>query len=115
MTLIQINSNKTLKGHKALLLTQKPVEEFVQSLQSQFPDLEIVSRQVGADRSIASIPDELWKDTTILVTGSGLPTREQAPKLQYVQLTSAGADSVVKSPLFKEKDIAFCTANGVHG
>jgi hypothetical protein len=48
------------------------------------------------------------------MTYNVLPTRELAPKLQYMQLCSAGANHIHRLPLYEETDIAFCTANGVH-
>ncbi|KAF3771303.1 hypothetical protein M406DRAFT_240378, partial [Cryphonectria parasitica EP155] len=59
-----------------------------------------------------------WKDVTILLTGYSrefLPEKDDVPKLQYVQLSSAGANAIVSDPLYTDTDVAFCTANGVHG
>ncbi|KZL74862.1 d-isomer specific 2-hydroxyacid dehydrogenase [Colletotrichum incanum] len=110
--------NKTLKGHKLLILSQwVPPQEYLDKLSSEFPDLKVVHHELGwADRkpSDGFNPDE-WKDVTILLTGSALPTPDEAPKLHYVQLQSAGANHILKDPLFKDTDVSFCTANGVHG
>lgn len=117
MTLIRFGEkppNKTLKGHKLLvaLPSFKPSEEEIDELQSRYSGLEV---QLG---SVKDVTKEEWKDVTILVTGynrEGLPDKDDVPNLEYVQLSSAGANLVVSDPLYKDTDIAFCTANGVHG
>jgi hypothetical protein len=118
MTLIMSTPNRTLKGHKLLVLSPMPVaQHLVDQLKSQFPDLEIVNHTVawGVRDTSHLVSEEEWKGVTILATGTGLPEKGQAPNLQYVQLFSAGANQVLGLPLFKESDIVFCTANGVHG
>jgi hypothetical protein len=111
--------NKTLKGHKLLLLApEAPKPEYLDELRRQFPDLEIVVHLVEWQTTVLpkEFPEDGWKDTTILLaSGNIFPARELVPKLQYVQLVSAGANHILKKPLFSDTDIAFCTANGVHG
>lgn len=117
MTLIKFGQkppNKTLKGHKLLvaLPSFKPSKEEIDAVKSQYPGLEV---QVD---SVKDVTKDEWKDVTILVTGynsEGLPDKDDVPNLEYVQLSSAGANLVVSDPLYKDTDIAFCTANGVHG
>jgi phosphoglycerate dehydrogenase-like enzyme len=118
MTRLMFEPNKTLKGHKLLVLSPMPVEpRLVNHVKARFPDLDIVCHQAawGIRDTYKIVPEEEWKDVTILVSGTGMPHRDQAPKLQYVQLFSAGANHILDLPLFKETDIVFCTANGVHG
>uniref|UniRef100_L2FHD7 D-isomer specific 2-hydroxyacid dehydrogenase n=1 Tax=Colletotrichum fructicola (strain Nara gc5) TaxID=1213859 RepID=L2FHD7_COLFN len=110
--------NPTLKGQKLLILSQfKPDDDYYAKLHSQFPDLKVVYHELGfPEKKPGSTFDESeWKDVTILLTGSALPDPEQAPKLQYVQLQSAGANHILKHPLFTDTDAVFATANGVHG
>ncbi|KAH7323020.1 D-isomer specific 2-hydroxyacid dehydrogenase [Stachybotrys elegans] len=118
MVLVQVVPHKPLQGHKLLVLVPGgPPPSSLDRIRRAFPGLEVVCREKAwADADAAAgVPDDDWKDTTILVTGSALPTRDVAPKLQYVQLMSAGANHVLDHPMFKEPDVAFCTANGVHG
>jgi hypothetical protein len=95
----------------------KVSQRLIDQLKTQFPDLEVVSHEMAwGERDTSNIvPGEDWEDITILCAGSGLPDKDQAPKLQYVQLFSAGANHILEHPLFTETDIVFCTANGVHG
>ncbi len=114
---LKIVPNKTLKGHKLVIATPHPiVPEDLEKLQSRFPDLQITYYTVPWGQKISgNVPDEELKDATIMLSLASLPTREQVPKLEFVQLTSAGANLILKSPLFLDTDVAFCTANGVHG
>lgn len=111
-----------LKGHKLLMLVPPPFApsaEYLAQLKEKYPDLEVfVHSTTWADKTTPTPSEESgwrWEDITILVTGSALPDKEKAVKLQYVQLLSAGANHILKNPLFAETDVAFCTANGVHG
>jgi hypothetical protein len=110
--------NKTLKGHKLLLLVPwTPSKDFLDRLQSEHPDLNVVRYELNwAEASPRSdFPPEEWRDVTILLTGTALPAVGVSPKLEYVQLMSAGANHILKNPLFTDTDVTFCTANGVHG
>ncbi|KAK6447289.1 hypothetical protein FP744_10003539 [Trichoderma asperellum] len=110
--------NHTLTGHKLLLLTpQECPEPYLTTLRDRFPELQVVARTTPFD-TVAyndSVPVDYWDGVTILMTGSSLPTIEQAPKLEFVQLLSAGADFILRQPIFTDTNIAFCSANGVHG
>jgi len=111
------NADGTLKGHSLLLLSPwTPPAEWLDKVRDEYPKLEINYRVVefGA-KTMESVSSEDWSRVTILLTGSFLPTRERAPRLEYVQLLSAGANQILKNPLFLDTDITFCTANGVHG
>lgn len=117
MVLVRYDStppNKTLKGHKLLIALgdYKPSEDELQAVKEKYPDLEI---QTGKKSDLTK---EQWQDVTILVTGynrDGLPDKDDVPNLQYIQLSSAGANLIVDDPLYTDTDVAFCTANGVHG
>lgn len=112
--------NRSLEGHKLLLLSHlAPPKGYLENLRAKFPGLKTEyretqwpSRAPGGD----GFTDDDWKDVTILLTGNAFPpSREAAPKLQYVQLQSAGANMILKHPLFTDTDVVFATANGVHG
>ncbi|KAI5459451.1 hypothetical protein BGZ63DRAFT_391063 [Mariannaea sp. PMI_226] len=117
MALIRVNHNRTLKGHKAVILTTIPVPSgSIQAIRDRFPDLQIIVREVPwLSDHIPDFDEKEWNDTTILLTATFLPTIEQAPRVKYVQLTSAGANHIVSNPFFSETKIPFSTANGVHG
>jgi hypothetical protein len=122
-------ANKNLDGHKLLVLlgvTGPPKlllgiafqPEWIAELKELFSGLEIVAVEGGIWNTPAfeeRFPEKEWKDVTILVTGSALPAPHIAPKLEYVQIQSAGANHIIQHPLFRDTDIALCTASGVHG
>jgi hypothetical protein len=118
---VQTDTNKTLKGHKLLIIAPwKPPAPLLAKLAAAFPDLQVVCDAQGwtsldTPSQLATLPAETWADVTILLTFSTLPTPEQAPRLEYVQLMSAGANHVLDRPMFRDTEAAFCTANGVHG
>ncbi|KAK4163353.1 hypothetical protein QBC43DRAFT_264446 [Cladorrhinum sp. PSN259] len=110
-------NNNTLKGHKLLMVMpwEQPAS-FLEKLAVEFPDLKVATYvQSEWDQGHPPFPEEEWKDVTLLLTFTVLPTPEQAPNLQFVQLMSAGANHVLEAPIFKDTCVKFCTANGVHG
>ena len=115
----QSDPNKALNGHKLIILSPSPPpQDYLDRLRREHPGLKIAHHWLEFSHLKVpdQIPDEEWKHTTILLTsGRALPPREKVPKLEYVQITSAGANPILKHPLFTDTDISFCTANGVHG
>src|SRR5579859_7745830 len=95
-----------------LVLVQTEItEQWQERLQRLSPDLRFDFYQ---GKSTAEIPDEVWKDVEIVhMSGGKFPTPEQAPRLRWVQLFSAGANQVLTQPLFKS-DVLFTTSSGVH-
>lgn len=86
-------------------------EQWLGRLQSISPALHI-TLHLGRDGQ--TIPTEVWRDVEIAYTFSNhLPEPEQAPHLRWVQLFSAGADGVLKQPLF-QTPVRFTTASGIH-
>lgn len=117
MVLIKVPSSP-LKNHTLLILTPfTPPASQLETIRNSYPDLKVVTYDLpwGAPGLPDDFDEAIWKDVTILLTSSYLPAKELVPRLQYVQLTSAGANHLVGKPLFSETDVPFCTANGVHG
>lgn len=70
--------------------------------------------------TLADIPAEALSDADVLYTAGDLPMPEAAPALRWVQVHSAGVDSLIRHPLFLRAEqagrpIALTTAAGVHG
>ncbi|KAH7041460.1 uncharacterized protein B0I36DRAFT_312879, partial [Microdochium trichocladiopsis] len=119
------SANRDLAGHKLVILSPFKEEPALRErLHKRFPGLKVqhfdwdvwhkptLPSAQTTDNQGGSLD---WSDVTVLVTGPQFPEREEAPKLQLVQLQSAGANYVLEKPIYKDTDIAFCTANGVHG
>ena len=117
--LVKKDINKTLKGHKLLVIAPWAAPDgFVEKLTTAFPDLQVVyhvQHWTSTPLPLITLPAGTWDDVTILMTFSTLPAPEEAPKLEYVQLLSAGVNHVLDKPMYKDTTAAFCTANGVHG
>lgn len=107
MALLKLSPvNKTLKGHKLLLIPKEVPQDAIERIESLFPDLEVA---FGSDS-----PD-LFKDVTIVLTLFKFPSIEEAPKLQLGQLVSAGANAILDQPIFTDTETPWCTSSGVHG
>lgn len=118
MVLVKLPLHSPLDGHRLVVITQYTLShESLSAIRKQFPKLNISVYNVpwGSPNPGENVPDEVWKDTAVLLTDRWVPDPKLVPKLQLVQITSAGANSVIETPLFLETDTPFCTANGVHG
>jgi hypothetical protein len=100
-----------------LILTHWPTPPAIlKSIQKAHPHLRILAFPVPWSGALPDdFPEDVWPSVVVLLTSTYLPQPEQVPRLKYVQLTSAGANQILEQRLFKETDVAFCTANGVHG
>jgi phosphoglycerate dehydrogenase-like enzyme len=87
-------------------------EHWLERLQNLSPDLLIEQRPA---RSIEAVPDALWQEVEILFTSfaTPLPLPEQAPRLHWVQLYSAGPDRILDHPL-TQTPVIFTTTSGIH-
>jgi hypothetical protein len=99
-----------------VLLPWAPRKEYVDNMSQISPGIRVITYKTAMyDTEVPKeIPNETWETVTVLLTWKLFPTKEQAPKLRYVQLLSAGCDQLFGLPIFEETDIAFCTASGVH-
>ena len=103
--------NDTNDTSTVVLVTIPFESQWQEQLHKLSPTLHIEQHTV---HSAQEIPDTLWRDAEILYTSSKiLPSPEQAPKLRWVQLYSAGADSATNTALF-HSSVLFSTTSGVH-
>jgi phosphoglycerate dehydrogenase-like enzyme len=102
----------TASGSRMVLITAPFEASRQERLQNLSSDLQI---KLWPSHSAGAIPDELWQDAEILYTSfsTPLPSPEQAPRLRWVQLYSAGPDLILTQPLF-QTSVIFTTASGVH-
>ena len=79
---------------RLVLITAPMGEHWLERLQGLSPDLQIVQ---WPTRSIEAVPHVLWQEVEILFTSfaTPLPLPEQAPRLHWVQLYSAGPDRIL--------------------
>lgn len=99
------------------LLPWEPSPESLQRIRDAYPNVTVSAYHApwGATKVPHEVTAEQLVDTTILLTLMAFPDKDAVPNLKYVQLSSAGVNHVLENPLFKDTDVKFCTANGVHG
>ncbi|OJJ46809.1 hypothetical protein ASPZODRAFT_65988 [Penicilliopsis zonata CBS 506.65] len=98
-----------------ILIHFTPPAEWLDMIRQTYPDLRVEVHLTDMySLELPAIAAETWAETTVLFTWKLFPTKEMAPKLQYVQLLSAGAGQIMGLPVFESTEIAFCTSNGVH-
>ncbi|RDL41883.1 Uncharacterized protein BP5553_01862 [Venustampulla echinocandica] len=105
------------KEHILCLLPFPEDEKILKSIKDKHPNVEFTYRHILPDHGgikISTIPDDLMKEATILVTLSKLPSPELAVNLKLIHLFSAGADRVLSTPIWKEGQIPFTNSSGVH-
>lgn len=104
------------KGKVAVLSPWPVSEETRDYWRNKFPNFDFIFqvKPWGEPRTVETIPDEEWRKVVALLTPSTLPTPEQVPKLQFVQLTSAGANMIIDKPLYTDTDITFTSAKGAY-
>ncbi len=102
----------TPRRSRVALITVPFEVRWLERLQSLSPDLQI---ELWPARSGRAVPDDLWQEAEILYTSfaTPLPSPEQAPRLRWVQLYSAGPDPILNLPLF-QTPVIFTTTSGVH-
>lgn len=116
------DSNARLDGHQLLVLTDvtrfpelRAGSDWRRRVAAAHPGLTIVVHDQDTWRDRTFPQDLDWARTTMLLSGAVFPTPDRAPRLEYIQLQSAGADPINRAPIFRETDVAVCTTNGVHG
>lgn len=100
-----------------LLVPSEPRPAVIERLKTKFPGVRIRWQNVKhPDKGFLmnkDLPLEVWEGVTILL-GFIMPDASLLPKLRFVQLSSAGADQCADSPLYRNPEIPFCSANGAH-
>ncbi|KAJ6144635.1 D-isomer specific 2-hydroxyacid dehydrogenase [Penicillium chermesinum] len=106
-----------MSKQKVVILSPFPIsEEARERWRRKFPNFDFIFhlKTWGEPRAVETVPDEDWKKTVALFTPSALPAPEQVPKLQFVQLSSAGANMIINHPLYKDTNITFTSAKGAY-
>ncbi|TLD28519.1 hypothetical protein PspLS_04014 [Pyricularia sp. CBS 133598] len=77
-----------------ILMPWDPDSAWLASLADASPGIEVHSFRISYrdEKLPEEVPADLWAKTTILFTWRSFPTLEMVPKLQYVQILSAGSD-----------------------
>lgn len=84
-------------------------EPFLDRLRQISPRLRV--EQLSASNACA-VPAEVWSQVVVLHTNYVLPSREEAPRLEWVQLDTSGADHFAGDPLW-ESGVTLTSIGGV--
>ncbi|KAL9111379.1 MAG: hypothetical protein Q9227_004256 [Pyrenula ochraceoflavens] len=126
------------KDHLLITSYSPTPQRILDSIQAQFPQLEITDYPVSRSGSAAfkppknnaesppithhAAPEEdpklvhLWRQATILITLASLPpNKTYVPNLTLLHLLSAGIDRLTSHPLFTSSAIPITTSSGIHG
>jgi phosphoglycerate dehydrogenase-like enzyme len=76
--------------------------------------LQAVSPRLKFERHYPHVPDRVWAEAEILYTLRAFPKVEQAPRLRWIQLHSAGVDHAIKEPIIQAQDVDVTTTSGIH-
>ena len=82
-------------------------DELVESLAALAPRLRV-------ERHFPQVPSSVWADTEVLYASRLIPLPEQAPRLRWIQLHSAGINHLLGKPILAAEDVAITTASGIH-
>jgi len=97
---------------RKVLISARFEEHWLKRLLNIAPNLQLA---LWETRSTRVVPDDMCRGVEILYTSfaTRLPSPEQVPRLRWVQLYSAGPDSILDNPLFATP-VIFTTTSGVH-
>jgi phosphoglycerate dehydrogenase-like enzyme len=93
-----------------VLVTMPFPQPLIDKLSRVSPTLAITQREARSAEEIADIVG----DMEVIYAMQALPLLENASNLRWIQLHSAGADSILQHPLYLQSDVTFTTANGIH-
>ena len=82
-------------------------DELVENLAALAPRLRV-------ERHFPQVPDSAWADMEVLYASRLIPLPEQAPRLRWIQLHSAGINHLLGKPILAAEDVAITTASGIH-
>jgi phosphoglycerate dehydrogenase-like enzyme len=86
-------------------------DALMEKLKTVSPRLKFTRRAVKAANEV---PAESWATVDILYTGRIVPEPDSAPRLRWIQTTSAGVDFLMAQPLLAAEDIIVTTSSGIH-
>jgi phosphoglycerate dehydrogenase-like enzyme len=77
-------------------------------------ELQAVSPRLKIERHFPNVPERAWAEAEILYSLRAFPKVEQAPRLRWIQLHTAGVDHAIKEPIIQAQDVDVTTTSGIH-
>lgn len=93
-----------------VLVTMPFPQPLIDKLSRVSSTLVVTQREARTAEEIADVVGEV----EVIYAWEAIPLPENASKLRWVQLHSAGADAILQHPLYLQSDVIFTTANGIH-
>jgi phosphoglycerate dehydrogenase-like enzyme len=96
--------------------TQDPVRVVVAADFSDeiMQQLRSISDRLNIERHFPDVPDSVYAEAEVLYTIRHFPEPEQAPRLRWIQLHSAGVEHTLHRPIVQAEDIEVTSASGIH-
>ncbi len=94
-------------------------EPIVVTLAMDFSDeivaeLRELSPRLQVERHFPSVPPDVISRAEVLYTTGYFPAPEQAPKLRWIQMNSAGVNHALHHSIVRAEDIVVTTTSGIH-
>ena len=77
-------------------------------------ELREISPRLHVERHFPRVPSEIIARTEVLYTTRYYPEPEQAPKLRWLQMNSAGMNHALNNRIVQAEDIAVTSSSGIH-
>ena len=77
-------------------------------------ELRAISPRLQIERHHPAVPERAWQEAEVLYTLNTFPAPEQAPRLRWIQLHTAGVEDALKHPILKAHDIEVTNTSGIH-
>ncbi|KAF2093109.1 hypothetical protein NA57DRAFT_49139 [Rhizodiscina lignyota] len=114
-------TNVDLSGENVLcILPFSEPEEYTNELRESIPGLKLtwIDQKVhplNAWQNDTPLPPGIFQDVTSLMTLRMLPKPEEAPRLRYVHVYSAGTEHLASTPWFAHPEVVMTSSSGCHG
>lgn len=76
--------------------------------------LRAISPRLNVVRHFPRVAEAAWAEADIAYTLFNFPTPEQAPRLRWIQLHTAGMDYALDKPIIRQESISVTSTSGIH-
>lgn len=94
-----------------VLVTTEFSDELLDSFRAVSDRIELIYNPA---REVEDVPDDIWARAEVLYTTSVVPDPEDAPKLRWIQLHTAGVDHLGEQSIAQVDGITVTSASGIH-
>src|SRR4051812_26847410 len=106
----QLEQRSTMEDIVNVLVLMDFSDAIMDRLKAVSPRLRFTRKNV---KSISEVPADLLANADIIYAGGALPLPESVPRLRWIQVHSAGVDSIMGQPLIADSDVIVTTTSGI--